>query len=495
MSRKLFYLLITFSVFSGKVFSQSTCPEGSNTPLSAIHIVTIFENGILMKNLLPINEPLNYCQQIPNSVVSVAFGSGAPIFLAGGEGLVTDLFTAAIVTSTFTKNSDHAATVSFTSVQNKSYNVVVAYSNVAANLVICPCGYPDLPDANWVPTAVTSPFNCDVNNIMIPTSNVPSGISNIEFYWSNSSTSFLYDSFHKLEPGQKRNYISGDPNFTVHNPFYVRAIVKNSQGIISWYSPVSSAIPNIPVGNPPTQPVFLGPKYVCENNTDLVNFSAQIPGSPTGAIINWYSSADLQTPLTSSSFVPEKGVQYYISSAWSEGDCESDLVPIDLLWKEADCVDGFNPVIGEKYVVQAWVSTGNINNNNFDDGVLYVNFLDANGNTSSSQMFKANLNTVEGWKRLEHTFNVPSGAVAFKVSFGNQGTGSIYFDDVRIFRAEGEMVSYVYNQETMQLEYELDKNNFYKKYIRNEGGEVTTVNIETVDGVRSVTETRNHVQK
>ena len=56
------------------------------------------------------------------------------------------------------------------------------------------------------------------------------------------------------------------------------------------------------------------------------------------------------------------------------------------------------------------------------------------------------------------------------------------------------MVSYVYDPHTLQLSAELDNNNMYIKYVYDEQGILTSSKIETLDGVRTVSESRTNIQ-
>jgi hypothetical protein len=56
------------------------------------------------------------------------------------------------------------------------------------------------------------------------------------------------------------------------------------------------------------------------------------------------------------------------------------------------------------------------------------------------------------------------------------------------------MVTYVYDPNTLQLSAELDNNNMYVKYIYDEQGILTSTRVETLDGVRTVAESRTNIQ-
>ena len=63
-------------------------------------------------------------------------------------------------------------------------------------------------------------------------------------------------------------------------------------------------------------------------------------------------------------------------------ECYSNLVPISIVPVESFCNESFTPVVGEKYVLQAWLSSDEhgtipvINWNEIPQAKIQVNFYD-----------------------------------------------------------------------------------------------------------------------
>ena len=56
-----------------------------------------------------------------------------------------------------------------------------------------------------------------------------------------------------------------------------------------------------------------------------------------------------------------------------------------------------------------------------------------------------------------------------------QGNATTFFDDLRIFPADGNMVSYVYDDVNLRLTYSLDENNYFTKNEYNNQGELRRI--------------------
>jgi hypothetical protein len=97
---------------------------------------------------------------------------------------------------------------------------------------------------------------------------------------------------------------------------------------------------------------------------------------------------------------------------------------------------------------------------------------------------------VEGWKRLEIVF-VGESNFQFELTPG----ATIYVDDFRIFPYDGQMNSYVYDDQSMRLVAQLDENNFATFYEYDDEGTPIRVKKETEKGIMTLKENRQSIRK
>lgn len=168
-----------------------------------------------------------------------------------------------------------------------------------------------------------------------------------------------------------------------------------------------------------------------------------------------------------------------------------------------------NLIPGKKYELSTWVSKKlnhysslaamNIN--------IQVNFLNKDGIDlgSSTQSTASNIKgkTIEGWQKLDFSFIPPAGTAMLQFTF-NQGNieyiGGIpykeaFFDDIRIFPSTGLMKSHVYDPTDLKLRATLDDNNYATFYYYDESGALFLVKQETAEGIKTIQESRGHLQE
>lgn len=105
--------------------------------------------------------------------------------------------------------------------------------------------------------------------------------------------------------------------------------------------------------------------------------------------------------------------------------------------------------------------------------------------------FKASGTIIDQWQRIQNTFRVPIGTVKLKIDLVNNFPNPAYFDDIRIFPVDGNMKSFVYDQQSQRLMAELDENNFATFYEYDKEGGLIRVKKETEKGVFTIQETRS----
>lgn len=162
----------------------------------------------------------------------------------------------------------------------------------------------------------------------------------------------------------------------------------------------------------------------------------------------------------------------------------------------------------EKYALQAWVSRDDINVPFYQMSAvdpkdrigIKVNFFDQFMNPiGSSDLFEPSGHLIEGWQKVEGEFEVPAIAVylAVELQSGNTKSGTVaaYLDDIRVQPLKSRMSCHVYDPLDFRLQASLDDDNFALRYLYDEAGNVYLVQKETIDGWRTITESRGYFKK
>jgi hypothetical protein len=150
-----------------------------------------------------------------------------------------------------------------------------------------------------------------------------------------------------------------------------------------------------------------------------------------------------------------------------------------------ELVKGFSPVPGQKYVLSLWVKDS-------DPRTPTTSFqASVNGTNLISNLSKWLI--VEGWKRVEVPFVLPSSANNFTLQLSS--SGQVYIDDIRIHPFNGQMKSFAYDPSSQRLMAELDENNFATFYEYDDEGVLVRVKKETERGIMTIKETRSSYKK
>ncbi len=156
--------------------------------------------------------------------------------------------------------------------------------------------------------------------------------------------------------------------------------------------------------------------------------------------------------------------------------------------------DTFSLIQNKKMLISAWVKVGG----NDCKCSAYVNNkirISYTGGSTVSEFFPSG-SIIEGWQRYEGIFTIPETATKITVDLMNTGsTASAWFDDLRIHPFNANMKSFVYNPQSLRLMSELDENNYASYYEYDDDGTLSRVKKETLKGVKTITETRSHLQK
>lgn len=157
--------------------------------------------------------------------------------------------------------------------------------------------------------------------------------------------------------------------------------------------------------------------------------------------------------------------------------------------------DTFSPGQNRKMLLSAWVKEGGQDCKcvTYTGNSISVTFPGTNG--SQLAPFRPAGSIIEGWQRYEAEFTIPQGATSLQVNLSNGSNRPVYFDDLRIHPFNANLKSFVYDPTTLRLMAEGDENNYATFYEYDDDGTLVRVKKETVRGVKTITETRNALQK
>jgi hypothetical protein len=155
-------------------------------------------------------------------------------------------------------------------------------------------------------------------------------------------------------------------------------------------------------------------------------------------------------------------------------------------YRSNELAKGFSPVPGKKYVLSYWVKDGNPRD--------ATTLVQASVNGSNLVNSATKWPVVEGWKRIEVPFVLPSMAAGFTLQL-QSGGGTIYLDDIRIHPFDGQMKSFAYDPSSQRLWAEMDENNFATFYEYDDEGILIRVKKETERGIMTIRETRSSYRK
>ena len=153
---------------------------------------------------------------------------------------------------------------------------------------------------------------------------------------------------------------------------------------------------------------------------------------------------------------------------------------------------------GKKYVFSAWMRVQSQAYPKEDNAVMSYAGYGVNLKVNTTTLAPAGP-IIEGWQKVEGTFTYDNEWVAnnadnvFQIT-AYPGDFYMYLDDIRIFPADGNMVSHVYNPVDFKLRATLDDNNYATFYIYDEAGNLISTKRETERGIKSIQEARNYIQ-
>lgn len=154
----------------------------------------------------------------------------------------------------------------------------------------------------------------------------------------------------------------------------------------------------------------------------------------------------------------------------------------------------FRPDSG-KYIVSGWVRE--IHPNQVVNYTSYIKVkVDGVTNIMSVSLFAKGA-IIDGWQRIIGVIEIPSlvgvsnPKLDIELNCNNISGGECYFDDIRFYPFNGNMKSFVYDEDTQRLMAELDENNYATFFEYDLEGGLIRVKKETERGVFTIQETRS----
>lgn len=120
---------------------------------------------------------------------------------------------------------------------------------------------------------------------------------------------------------------------------------------------------------------------------------------------------------------------------------------------------------------------------------IKILFSDKEGQLIDSVFFRPKGVVTEGWQKTEGRFSFPKDATSLAIVFSAGQSKTVWVDDLRLLPVEANMKSYVYEKDTYRLSAVLDEENFATFYHYDEEGNLFLVKKETIDGIKTITET------
>jgi len=160
----------------------------------------------------------------------------------------------------------------------------------------------------------------------------------------------------------------------------------------------------------------------------------------------------------------------------------------------------FSPKMGQKYVVSGWVNEDfSQQQASYSHSEIEISFL-LNSNTGQFPSNNYHLTPsgpiIDGWQRIAGIIEIPQTAnandeISILISLNNNNTNiNAYFDDVRFYPYNGNLKSFVYDEDTNKVLAELDENNYATFYEYDQEGGLIRIKKETEKGVFTIQEGR-----
>lgn len=203
-------------------------------------------------------------------------------------------------------------------------------------------------------------------------------------------------------------------------------------------------------------------------------------------IINGNSGASIDTQIrhsgTSSLKLPA-GKTVSVSKQITKIECDLyDLVEEinikGVQLQNCACIPTFAPSPGE-YLFSAWIRASG------SERVVSIN-------VGTVYSFLPQGPSIDGWRKVEGIFNIPNNVESITINLENMNVGEdIYFDDIRIHPFLAELETVVYDSKTLLPMATHDGYNFTTFYGYDENLNLRRVKVETIDGIKTVSESES----
>jgi hypothetical protein len=229
--------------------------------------------------------------------------------------------------------------------------------------------------------------------------------------------------------------------------------------------------------------------YNTQAKWTITNNSAVVVTSGSGATFSPLLNTLGTYTLNINSTIPGSTLECFITSI--------PFKVIDCVKHDCkDCIGSFAPEKGT-YILSAWVKqVAGATVTNYTAPEIKVSLFNSLGGSAISLIpaFIPSGQIIDGWQRIEGTFEIPINANYIKLDLTTTGA-DVYYDDIRIHPFDGSMKSYVYDPITLRLSAELDERNYATFYEYDEEGKLVRVKKETEKGIMTIKENKNSSPK
>lgn len=152
---------------------------------------------------------------------------------------------------------------------------------------------------------------------------------------------------------------------------------------------------------------------------------------------------------------------------------------------------------GKVYHFSVWVSTKQNPSVPFLEGGIEAElvFKDGENGTVGYHKFYPSGPVIEQWQQIKGDFTFPPGASGFSLVIDPGSNPVLWTDDLRLFPTDGNMQSYVYDYTNHRLMAILNEENFGTFFYYDMEGNLRLVKKETVDGIKTLSETEQYLME
>jgi hypothetical protein len=165
----------------------------------------------------------------------------------------------------------------------------------------------------------------------------------------------------------------------------------------------------------------------------------------------------------------------------------------------------FFPLEAKKYVVSGWVKEATTQQPLTYTSNIQIQFFNAAiaGTTpiaiAPPIVMAPQGEIIDGWQHIVGIIETPSGytdpSIAIVLNCTSIYGTDCFYDDIRFLPYDGNLKSFVYDEDTERLLAELDENNYATFYEYDQEGGLVRVKKETEKGVFTIQETRSNTFK